>query len=246
MTSQELENIPDTEVLSVPSAAPVFVDESGRRRKLLRRVAYGFGALCMAYGGLVSVSLAGGPVSSSAVLPLPDLGRDDDRPADAAPIPPVPALTTPPASQPPRLITESLRRPYTPANGGPRRAEASRASRRPSESGKAPVRVTPTPATTKRPTESGTVSPAPTKTTPISPGPATTTPVPDPTTTPPPPVPPKPPATGGQGGGGEVDGSGAGTFRPPVHTQKPAVSHVPSTPPAPSEPDREDQEEVAE
>jgi hypothetical protein len=203
----------DTEVLSLPSAAPVFVDESGRRRKLLRRVAYGFGALCMAYGGLVSVSLAGGPVSSSVVLPLPELG-DDDKAADAAPMPPMPAPTTPPTSQPPRLITESLRRPSTPSRDT-RRAEAPRATRTPSHS-PAPVRGTPTPSRTKSRTESGTVKPTPTGATPTTAPPATGTPIPDPTTIPPVtvPVPPKPPTTGGRGGG-EVLGEVAVTFTPP-------------------------------
>jgi hypothetical protein len=68
-------DIPDTKAIPVSAPAPVFVDSTGRRRRLLRRLAYAFGGLCMAYGGLISVSLAGGPVSSSAILPLPDLGE---------------------------------------------------------------------------------------------------------------------------------------------------------------------------
>jgi hypothetical protein len=66
---------PETEIIAVPEAAPVFVDSTGRRSRLLRWVALAFGVLLVAYGGLVSISLAGGPVSSSALLPLP--GLDD-------------------------------------------------------------------------------------------------------------------------------------------------------------------------
>ncbi|MEV6487927.1 hypothetical protein AB0M20_04675, partial [Actinoplanes sp. NPDC051633] len=193
MTSQEPENphsadsgIPDTEVLKVSAPAPVFVDTTGRRRRFLRRLAYGFGALCMMYGGLVSVSLAGGPVSSSAVLPLPDL--DDDEPAvmaapPAAPATPVRAQTVPTQ---PRLINEALRRPET---REARRAEAPRST--------VPARTPAPPAkqTTKatvRPVESATVSTTPTG----SGSPSPSTPVPDPTSTVVPPVPPVPPKGG--------------------------------------------------
>ena len=62
-------------MILVAQPAPVFVDSTGRRRRLLRRLAYGFGAFCMVYGGLISLSLAGGPVSPSAVLPFPGLAE---------------------------------------------------------------------------------------------------------------------------------------------------------------------------
>ena len=118
MTSQEPKtpqfvdhDIPDTEVIVVSAPAPVFVDSTGRRRKVFRRLAYAFGALCMLYGGLVSVSLAGGPVSSSAVLPLPDLHGDDDEIVEARPSPtPIPTVTTAPQT---RFLTEALRRPVS-------------------------------------------------------------------------------------------------------------------------------------
>src|SRR3954468_18980125 len=89
--------IPDTQVIDVAPPSPVFVDSTGRRRRLLRRVAYGFGALCMVYGGLISVSLAGGPVSSSGVRPLPGLADDsgdEEEVVLARPSPtPIPATT---------------------------------------------------------------------------------------------------------------------------------------------------------
>ncbi|MEV7622254.1 hypothetical protein [Actinoplanes sp. NPDC089786] len=241
MTSQEPETphsadsgIPDTEVLAVPSAAPVFVDESGRRSKLLRRVAYGFGALCMLYGGLVSVSLAGGPVSSSAVLPLPELGGDDSDDTIAGPAPAPPMLTPPPGSQPPRLLTESLRRPDARSIRDTRRAEAPRATATTRATAtKAPVRITPTVTKTARPLESGSASttPKPSRS-PVTPGPTTPAPETTPTT---PPVPPNPPVPGGTGGGATSGDSGAGTGGSggggSVNTPPPAPPKLPPAPP---------------
>ena len=60
--------LPDTEVIAVPRPDLVFVDATGRRRRMLRRASYGFAAVCVAYGGLVGVSLAGGPVSTSGAI----------------------------------------------------------------------------------------------------------------------------------------------------------------------------------
>ena len=123
MTLQEPQNppiadvdMPDTEVIVVAHPSPVFVDSTGRRRRMLRRVAYGFGALCMVYGGLVSVSLAGGPVSSSAVLPLPDLadGQDEEDLVVARPSPTPEPVVTATSAQP---ILEVLPRRGLPVSG---------------------------------------------------------------------------------------------------------------------------------
>ena len=51
--------------------APVFVDSTGRRRRLVRRVAVGLLIGACAYGVLVVVSILGGPVPPNAFLPLP-------------------------------------------------------------------------------------------------------------------------------------------------------------------------------
>jgi len=212
VTLQEPENphsvesgIPDTEVIKVSSPAPVFVDSTGRRRRFLRRLAYGFGALCMLYGGLVSVSLAGGPVRSSAVLPLPDMQDDEPEVIAAEPVPqPTPAPPQSAAPPRPRLITEALRRTETREL---RRAEAPR-----SQTPK-PARTTATVSKTSpakssspspRPVESGTTAP-PTGS--ASPSPEVPAPAPPPRVTPVPPVPP----AGGTGGGTSDGGSGAGT-----------------------------------
>jgi hypothetical protein len=86
--SANADEMHETEVIVVSTPAPVFVDSARRRRRVLRRLTYGFGALCMLDGDLVSVSLAGGPVSSGAVLPLPDLHGEPDKPvAENRPVP---------------------------------------------------------------------------------------------------------------------------------------------------------------
>jgi hypothetical protein len=184
---------PDTEVIAVSSPASVFVDSTGRRRRLLRRVSYVFGGLCMVYGGLVSVSLAGGPVSSSAVLPLPDLRHDDTEEAAAGPRPapiPVPSASSRPLES---YVADVVPRRRATANVtriAPR-PPAPRASVKPSTS-PAPSSAKPVESTTKPST------PAPSATTLLPPLPTKTPVV----------VPPAPPVpqsgTGGSGGGAEV------------------------------------------
>jgi hypothetical protein len=144
---------PDTDVIEVSAASPVFVDATGRRRRLLRRLTFAFGGLLMVYGGLISVSLAGGPVSSSSILPLPDREEKTTNPQPNAT--PTPAATTP-AAQP---IIEALPRHVVPAtrHDAPRRSTPV-ATRPPTPP--APPKVAPTPsASTSKPVES-TSSPA--------------------------------------------------------------------------------------
>jgi hypothetical protein len=125
------QHFPDTEVIAVPEPAPVFVDSTGRRSRVLRGMALAFGVLLVAYGGLVSVSLAGGPVSSSAVLPFPVFDedeRDEEHPRKPARTPqPSPSPTTA------RPIVESTHRNAT----GPR-ASASASPRTSGKNTKSP------------------------------------------------------------------------------------------------------------
>jgi hypothetical protein len=110
-------DIPDTEVLVVSAPSPVFVDSTGRRRRRLQRVAYAFGAVCALYGGVISVSLAGGPISSTAIRSLPDLPDHEVEPGRTRPSPtPEPTASTPPKT---RFISESLPRDL-PVPGGRR------------------------------------------------------------------------------------------------------------------------------
>jgi hypothetical protein len=230
--SANVDEMHETEVIVVSTPAPVFVDSTGRRRRVLRRLAYGFGALCMLYGGLVSVSLAGGPISSSAVLPLPDLhGRPDEQVAEKRPAPsPATTVTSTPG---PMFVTEALpRRPVSatstlrpevrrPPAGTARPAPAATPTRRPAQR---PV------STTTKPVESTT-----TPTTSPSPSPSATTGETDP----PGKVPPAPPAppTGGTGGGGaDNGGSDEPVKAPPAPPAPPVVEPVVDPEPAPQPP----------
>jgi hypothetical protein len=157
VTSQQPDNSPsaepespDTEVIALPAPAPVFVDSTGRRSKLLRRLAYAFGVLVIFYGGLISVSLAGGPVRSSAVLPLPGLETDvNDSRAPARPSPP----PSPSASSSKALFVNPLtRRTNRPPVS---RIESTKVAPKPAP--KPTPSKTPAPkATTSRPVESTT------------------------------------------------------------------------------------------
>ena len=204
MTLQEPQNppiadvdTPDTEVIVVAHPSPVFVDSTGRRRRMLRRVAYGFGALCMLYGGLVSVSLAGGPVSSSAVLPLPDLadGSDEGDVVVARPTPtPKPAATQP--------ILEVLPR-QAPAT---RPQEARGVTPRSTVPGSRPAR-TRTAKPTKKPSSPSTAKPVESA---VTDPPNSSSPLPSTSGSPTPqtPLPPGGGQTGGGQGGGTEGGDG--------------------------------------
>jgi len=214
--------MPDTEVIVLPHPAPVFVDSSGRRRRMLRKVAYGFGALCMVYGGLVSISLAGGPVSSSAVLPLPDRADDNDEEGVvvARPSPTPKPVTNQAAAQPilevfpPRGAP--IARPHEARAVTPRSTAA-----RPSPTPSAKPSATPTSA---KPVESAVTKPPTSSSPPTSAG----------SGTPVPPQPPVPPNGGGQGGGGAVDEPGdAPAPRTSVEPRPPAAP----TPAEPTEPE---------
>jgi hypothetical protein len=198
-------DMPDTEVIVVAHPSPVFVDSTGRRRRMLRKVAYGFGALCMVYGGLVSVSLAGGPVSSSAVLPLPNLDDDEEDAVVARPSP-----TPEPVAK--RTSTQPVLEVF-PRQGAPvTRIREARAvpSRTP-----APV------ATTRKPAAGPSKSPSK-STTPSKPKPVESTITDPPSSGPSPvvtgssgPIPPGNPGVGGgqaggdgTSGGGQAGGSG--------------------------------------
>ena len=247
MTSQEPENphsaepeIPDTEVIAVAACAPVFVDSTGRRSRLLRRLAYAFGVLVMLYGGLISVSLAGGPVRSSAVLPLPGLENDQDQ--DNPPARPNP-IAAPSASQSPKsfVVTDALpsRRTSAVTLATASRLESTRV---PSKS----ATIKPAPSKTPTPSASPT-HPVESTTTPAT-TPTTTAPTTTPATTPvvPPVVPPSPPSggtgTGGQGGGSTVGGStgtgsssgtgSSGASGSPGGSVRPSGSTLPTSNPA--------------
>ncbi|NUR57127.1 MAG: hypothetical protein HOV87_00210 [Catenulispora sp.] len=54
-------------------AGPIFVDASGRRRKLARRASLAALAVVAGYAGLLAVSFAGGPIPPNTLLPVPGM-----------------------------------------------------------------------------------------------------------------------------------------------------------------------------
>ncbi|UMP03907.1 hypothetical protein [Amycolatopsis sp. EV170708-02-1] len=52
-------------------ARPVFVDPSGRRRTVVRRIAIGACAVVVGYGILLTAALFGAPTLPSALIPAP-------------------------------------------------------------------------------------------------------------------------------------------------------------------------------
>jgi hypothetical protein len=178
---------------------PIFVDETGRRRRFVRWAAYGIGAICLGYTALVGVSIAGGPALPHALMPFPDRVQQPDRggaPAEQS-------LHT--AFRPPNPGPFVAPLPPPTAPGGPGSVRTSTI----------PVAARPTPSPTKG---TAPVSPPPVTGEPTRPPEGTPTPPeptpPDPTS--PPPV--DPPGNGGGGGGGgnndggsvPGDGPGAG------------------------------------
>jgi len=223
---------PVTEPISVASPAPVFVDTTGRRSRLLRRIAYGFGALVVLYGGLIVVSLVGGPVPSSAVLPLPGLepagDAGDQKPAQPSPTP------TPAHSATPVFVADAL--PH-------RAATAATAARLESAKATSPAaRPAAKPSPTRKPAATtGTPKVTPATSPPIEsttlPAPPATVPT-TPATTPAAPSPP-PVSTGGQGGGAE---SPTAAPKPTVETPitEPAKTDPAKAEPAKAEPAKAD------
>jgi len=58
--------------MTTPSDRPVFVDPSGRRRKVLRIAIGTVAAGVAAYLLLLVIALAGGPVNPTTLLPIPE------------------------------------------------------------------------------------------------------------------------------------------------------------------------------
>jgi hypothetical protein len=65
---------------------PIFVDASGRRRKLARRASLAAVAVLAGYVGMLAVSFAGGPIPPNALLPVPGIPSGKPQlPASSAP-----------------------------------------------------------------------------------------------------------------------------------------------------------------
>lgn len=190
-------------MILVEQPAPVFVDSTGRRRRLLRRFSYAFGGFCVVYGGLISVSLAGGPVSPDAVLPFPDLITGTQRtPADVRP-----TGSTRPGTASPKavLVNEALPRREEDRGWRGRATAGERQTSRPTRRTRPSASASPTPratGSTPRPTEAATTGGSASVRTPQQTSPPTT-PSPVLTTST-----PSPRAGGNAGGGGSGVGAG--------------------------------------
>jgi hypothetical protein len=169
-------------------APPIFVDETGRRRRLVRWAAYGIGAICLGYTALVGVSIAGGPALPHALMPFPDRVQQPDRDGTPAEH----SLHT--AFRPPNPGPFVAPLPPPTAPGGPGSVRTSTI----------PVAARPTPNPTKG---TAPVSPPPVTGEPTRPPEGTPTP---PEPSPPDPVSPPPVDPPGNGGGGADTGGGSG------------------------------------
>ncbi|MFI5840769.1 hypothetical protein ACIA8K_13780 [Catenuloplanes sp. NPDC051500] len=212
-----------TEALPInsPSAGPVFVDATGRRRKRVRRLAYAVGALCMVYTGMVGVSLAGGPVSPHALLPFPEVLEN----ALPGLLPPEPSPTeaTPIRSADPQQNTAGPYQAFPQPDVLPQLPPV------PTQTVGVGLGVKPTvtPTTSPRPLESAVVTPTPSKPadpTPVTPTPSATTPV-----LPTPSISIGGPVGSGSNGGNGGAGGGAGAVPVPESGGTPASGSGPNS-----------------
>lgn len=84
---RDLVDLADDGAAAAATEPPVFVDATGRRRKILRRVAIGGGVLTIGYVAVLIAALLGAPVPSPLLIPIAPLGP---QPTDVATTPPNP------------------------------------------------------------------------------------------------------------------------------------------------------------
>ncbi|WP_157984789.1 hypothetical protein [Lentzea terrae] len=128
--------------MTTPSDRPVFVDPSGRRRKVLR-IAIGTVAVgVVAYLVLLVVALAGGPVKPTTLLPIPEAAEPVVTTTTDAPAPSPEATSLPRnetvATTTPTTTTTTVTNATTAATtteNGNGRADPPGASNRPSSPG---------------------------------------------------------------------------------------------------------------
>lgn len=128
--------------MTTPSDRPVFVDPSGRRRKVVR-VAIGIVAVgVLAYLVLLVVALAGGPVNPATFLPVPEAAEpavttttDATTPSpEATSLPRNETNATAPATTTTPPVTDTTTTTTTAENGN-KRTDPPGASNRPSNPG---------------------------------------------------------------------------------------------------------------
>jgi hypothetical protein len=159
------ETAASTDIILIPGdmERPVFVDTSGRRRRRVRLLCYAFGVVCLAYSGLVAVSLAVGPVAPEGNSAFPALA-DGPRHVSPRPTPSARPTKAAIAAQPVTALEEPARTPPvpTPAPILTTRPPTPTPSRAPSSS--PPVSPSPTPSASESPTAQPSSSPTPSPT----------------------------------------------------------------------------------
>lgn len=125
--------------MTTPSDRPVFVDPSGRRRKVLR-IAIGTVAVgVVAYLVLLVVALAGGPVKPTTLLPIPEAAEPVVTTTTDAPAPSPEATSLPrneTTTQPTATtVTSATTTSTTTTENGNKRTDPPGASNRPSNPG---------------------------------------------------------------------------------------------------------------
>ena len=129
------------------AASPVFVDSSGQRRKLARRLSIGVVGILGGYVCLIAMSFAGGPIPPGVLLPVPGLpAAKDPAPQPAPAVPGAPSGSSADASHAtrPGALPTGRVVDRTPAHGASTSASAAAA---PSSTAPAsPLPTTPQPS----------------------------------------------------------------------------------------------------
>ena len=129
--------------MTTPSDRPVFVDPSGRRRKVVR-IAIGTVAVgVLAYLVLLVVALAGGPVNPTTLLPIPKAAEPvvttttdtTTSSPEATSLPRNETSAAPPTTTTAPRVTSATTTTTTTAENGNKRTDPPGASNRPSNPG---------------------------------------------------------------------------------------------------------------
>ncbi|GGU82471.1 hypothetical protein GCM10010178_86200 [Lentzea flava] len=130
--------------MTTPSDRPVFVDPSGRRRKVMRIAIGTVAAGVVAYLVLLVVALAGGPVKPATLLPIPEadvptlVSTTTDTPAsspEATSLPRNETATTTTATTTAAPVTDATTTTTTTTEPGNKRTDPPGSSNRPSNPG---------------------------------------------------------------------------------------------------------------
>lgn len=129
--------------MTTPSDRPVFVDPSGRRRKVMRIAIGVVAAGVLGYLVLLAIALAGGPVRPSTLLPIPEAAEPvvtttTDTPAsspEATSLPRNETTTAPAQTTVPVASTTAAPATTTTTVPGNKRTDPPGASNRPSNPG---------------------------------------------------------------------------------------------------------------